>query len=1193
MDPSSFLGGFASNADGAAGPSSSSSSSPWQPSYFATAGTSNDVPADLLRWYQEQQMNQAGAQPRQNAQASQPPPFQSQSFGGGGNQNYNFNMPSASTIKHEDKQDSHTGPIRQKTSGGASSSSGPIKSAPSADDEGQSPDSSKAGASGKAAPVRAACLFCRARKSRCNGQHPCHNCINRGREDDCIYTVSRRGGKPKPKPNQSQEEANLEQHLKRLFSLSQLPQQVRVPGAIPQLRDAQLSQEQETNAGGAGGSKNSGNPMPRSLQQPQPPAQQNQQLPQASQMPFLPSSGHQMMASQSPYSAPSMTQSPPNPMGMSANAGPQWDSMAALYSAMNDSYGLNLMPNNMNASPATSNPAALGQPPDPSHQRQQTQQEPSPTSAWPVQQQQQQQPLRQSIPSQQQTPLSSAPATGSDPPPGFPPRASVYTILLGYYNTLYRFIPVFAPPQHIHEMSQRLSLDSPFILALQAILPLLQDGESTSAYRSQGASSGGQAFAAGFGIGPGNSGLNFPTSERKAELLAITSHYEKRATETIEHVLEQAESQLQGSSQPLTNKGTTIGVIQALAVLCVYHYGSGRALKARLKADQALGLAMAKGLHRLRRPRGDSPNAMGSKSSFVSSDDVFGTQSLYSQLPEQVRYEMEKRIWWTCWSSSLWCSYNTAIAPTIRADDPRVRTEMPTAQDPTVWPANIRSLQSLLLIQERVLALAHFKDGGEGDGEDGAASRKDDVSLFSPQRSSYAQSSNGRGETPAGEQAATFSSLPNNASRQDVLDSMLEIDRSLQEQITQIEADEASFKQLCQEPASASMQGEESLSRVDDDLAMYLKRSAAIQLYTSSLTLHLGQAFQGASLFERKLCFLNTVTESDPSAACQVPMPDSFSSAFGFADGTEGDNDSGEKGQGGGNIQASPAGANAAALGQEDGRASTSAQDLFARGPFLPKDSLGRCVHASKRLLEIARSKRKEPNPFNACSYVLISFTLLMQALAVSSSASSGSDSRGNSADADGEGEEDAETDGDDYEGDYDMSDFLAGVSSSGGGGEGDNSLWTNQGDATAPNHADFSAFSRGLLQSAQGAAALGGSGSSSQQQTPFEVTPQAGQQPPWDFSAPTTGTTTGTGGLSNNDDLMTGVDGSGSGGGQDSAEAQGAAQRRREKLREIWSRVREAHATLKELSKYWKMVEPMADEVSLCLETSQLLLQQ
>jgi hypothetical protein len=36
-------------------------------------------------------------------------------------------------------------------------------------------------------------------KSRCNGKNPCAACIARGREDDCCFTISRRGGKPKPK----------------------------------------------------------------------------------------------------------------------------------------------------------------------------------------------------------------------------------------------------------------------------------------------------------------------------------------------------------------------------------------------------------------------------------------------------------------------------------------------------------------------------------------------------------------------------------------------------------------------------------------------------------------------------------------------------------------------------------------------------------------------------------------------------------------------------------------------------------------------------------------------------------------------------------------------------------------------------------------------------------------------------------
>ncbi|KAI3476075.1 hypothetical protein L1887_62380 [Cichorium endivia] len=47
--------------------------------------------------------------------------------------------------------------------------------------------------------------------------------------------------------------------------------------------------------------------------------------------------------------------------------------------------------------------------------------------------------------------------------------------------------------------------------------------------------------------------------------------------------------------------------------------------------------------------------------------------------------------------------------------------------------------------------------------------------------------------------------------------------------------------------------------------------------YTSSLTLHIGQAFQGASLFERKLCFLNSIKDnkdgSGETAVCREPMP--------------------------------------------------------------------------------------------------------------------------------------------------------------------------------------------------------------------------------------------------------------------------------------------------------------------------------
>ena len=50
-----------------------------------------------------------------------------------------------------------------------------------------------------AATVTNALFVARSRKSRCDGNKPCAACVARGRTDDCIYTISRRGGKPKPK----------------------------------------------------------------------------------------------------------------------------------------------------------------------------------------------------------------------------------------------------------------------------------------------------------------------------------------------------------------------------------------------------------------------------------------------------------------------------------------------------------------------------------------------------------------------------------------------------------------------------------------------------------------------------------------------------------------------------------------------------------------------------------------------------------------------------------------------------------------------------------------------------------------------------------------------------------------------------------------------------------------------------------
>ncbi|CAO1634611.1 unnamed protein product [Parajaminaea phylloscopi] len=974
------------------------------------------------------------------------------------------------------------------------------------------PDVSDNDASGanKKAPVRAACLFCRARKSRCDGKQPCHNCINRGKESECMYTVSRRGGKPKPKPNQSQEEANLELHLKRLFNLSQLPQQVRVPGAVPQLLEAQQEQQQ---------SQQRHQPQPSPHEQP----------------PWTPFTGLFPNVGSSPFDA--------SGVDVPAGAQPSQPPMAPA------------LPLGM--SPA--NPAIL------------------PASPW-------------SMPSMPNTADAYNMSTGMSQPlspmsgPSMPVR-SVHSILLGYYNHLYRFIPVFLPPRYIDVMAARYSYDSPFILSLQAILPLLEQAPPGSQMTGQTADSG-----LGFGMHPG--GSHTGTRTPSEQLLQVTSYYERRASEAIEAVLERAESHMAvGKADSVNSQGSTLGVIQALAVLCVYHYGCGRALKARLKADQALGLCMAKGLHRLKRPAsydGTTSTDSTSKSSFVAADgDPFGRQSLFMDMPDGVLYEMQKRLWWTCWSSCLWCAYNTAIAPTVRADDPRVRTEVPSSVDPKAWPENVQSLQLLLLIQERVLALSHGKDS-----DNGGLGQADSTA------STYAGSSVGIDGTHNSQ--GLFSSLPANASRQDILDSMLEIDRSLQSQILDMESDSATFHKLCERPSFTSLDAsdlsETAFAALEEDLATYLRRSAAIQVYTSSLTLHLGQAFQGATLFERKLCFLNTTRENGSGAACQVPMPDSFSSIF--PSGDEGQQGSVPSGGWHTDRRGEHESFEQPLVAQLQARqvVANPNQDLFARGPFLPKESLSRCIHASKRLLEIARYRQntKEPNPFNACSFVLISFTLLMQALAVNSNQDptriDRADGDGENASTTAEGDVNVGDGLDDSEmrragehaphdnrqaalsQDFDFDSMMAG--SQGFPPRGPEFL---TGKTDHPG-VDVASFSRNMMQSAQAAAAFGDftstdlgdttglSDFSSQAPTDLDMWSFMQQEQPQQILA----------------------------GATDGEKANIAAVgQRRAKLHDIWSRVSEAHATLRDLSKYWKMVEPMADEVSLCLETSQMLLKQ
>lgn len=268
----------------------------------------------------------------------------------------------------------------------------------------------------------------------------------------------------------------------------------------------------------------------------------------------------------------------------------------------------------------------------------------------------------------------------------------------------------------------------------------------------------------------------------------------------------------------------------------------------------------------------------------------------------------------------------------------------------------MRSLQALLLVQDRVLALSHLESNVTNETHDSNMSLSGSAQPLASQLpfSGAPPFQSSPSTTASGEAPSSFSSLPTLASKEEILASMLQIDTALQEQITAWEASDGLSHVLKGARSKTS-----TLDTAEDDLMAYLHTSAAIQLYTSSLTLHIGQAFQGASLFERKLCFLSSVGETNDSAACQVPMPNAFLDDVGAGATSTWFTDPSQQ-----------------PLSMEP------EQDLYARGPFLPRQSLQRCVHASKKLLEISRLSKgsiSSPNPFNACSFVLISFVCLMQ----------------------------------------------------------------------------------------------------------------------------------------------------------------------------------------------------------------------
>lgn len=216
------------------------------------------------------------------------------------------------------------------------------------------------------------------------------------------------------------------------------------------------------------------------------------------------------------------------------------------------------------------------------------------------------------------------------------------TLLSDFYSLFFRFVPIMPDAEHLDHLSCNMPSDSPFLLALQCVLPIIRNEPLVPAPASN-------------------------EEEKKAHIRTQAAYFAKRAESAIDGMLESIETRPEGEDYH------TLEVIQALCLLIIYEYGSGRALKARLKADTALGIAMSKGLHRL--------SASGSNS--IKSPQMMHSKvpHFFSSIRDEEMYEVRKRVWWTLWSMAMWTAYNTGRIPTIRADDPRITCELPHSKD--------------------------------------------------------------------------------------------------------------------------------------------------------------------------------------------------------------------------------------------------------------------------------------------------------------------------------------------------------------------------------------------------------------------------------------------------------------------------------------------------------------------------------
>ena len=337
----------------------------------------------------------------------------------------------------------------------------------------------------------------------------------RSKPDECHYTVSRRGGKPKRKHPEAEQQ--MQDHLKSLLGMTNLPHTIRIPGAVSHLQPFQqeaIAAAQQQQQQPAAGSVDMAN-MLQALQQGQGQAGGQMVIPPSYLMNGAgdASTSRQGVASESSSSGPDYAQLN---SAAAAAAASFFNAQQQQQQNQGGSYPPSLMPTSPSAMTA-------------SPQQAQT-----------------------NLPSESFTSPSGTTSALRPPPHPAQGHAALSepsarrSLLIDYYRYIYRFIPVLLPPEHLETLVESFGPNSPFLLALQCILPLLRDEEQPP----------------GPLHGLNGSGLNFGSPEKKQRVREVTSYYQRQTSEAIENALEKADE--------AEGPAAILEVIQALCVLIIY-----------------------------------------------------------------------------------------------------------------------------------------------------------------------------------------------------------------------------------------------------------------------------------------------------------------------------------------------------------------------------------------------------------------------------------------------------------------------------------------------------------------------------------------------------------------------------------------------------------------------------------------------